>query len=59
MDRWESSNQAKIGHGSKGLHIIESGQYLVSEFIEGDEYTVDCFRDDNTICSNPKMKRQN
>lgn len=45
-----------VGHGSKGLHIIE-GDNLVSEFIEGDEYTVDCFRG-NTFIAIPRLREK-
>ncbi len=48
----------KIGHGSKGLQIIDAGDSLVSEFIEGDEYTVDCYRDDNQFIAVPRIRQQ-
>lgn len=37
-----------IGHGSEGIHYIDGESSLISEFIEGDEYTVDCFRKPDT-----------
>lgn len=46
-----------VGHGSKGLHIIEAEDSLVSEFIEGDEYTVDCFRG-NTFVAIPRLREK-
>ena len=46
----------RIGHGSKGLHIIEVGEGLVSEFVEGQEYTVDCFRDDKQFVAVPRRR---
>lgn len=46
-----------IGHGSKGLHIIDAEESLVSEFIEGDEYTVDCFRG-NTFVAIPRLRQK-
>ena len=45
-----------VGHGSKGLHIIEAKESLVSEFIEGDEYTIDCYRDDNQFIAVPRKR---
>lgn len=45
-----------IGHGSKGLQIID-GDNLVSEFVEGDEYTVDCFRG-NTFVAIPRLRQK-
>jgi len=44
-----------IGHGSKGLHIIDGEESLVSEFLEGDEYTVDCFRG-NQFIAIPRLR---
>ena len=39
-----------ISNGGKGLKIIENnGKVLVSEYLEGDEYTVDCFRSTKTF----------
>ena len=46
-----------VGHGSKGLRIIEADKVsLVSEFIEGDEYTVDCYRDDSQFIAIPRKR---
>lgn len=46
-----------IGHGSKGLHIIENEEkVIVSEFLEGDEYTVDCFRGDGKFVAIPRRR---
>ena len=48
-----------IGHGSKGLHIIETeGTNLVSEYLEGDEYTVDCFRGDGKFIAIPRLREE-
>jgi len=45
-----------VGHGSKGLKIIEDGEWLVSEFIEGDEYTIDCYRDNEQFIAIPRIR---
>lgn len=46
-----------VGHGSKELNIIEAEDSLISEFIEGDEYTVDCFRG-NTFVAIPRLREK-
>jgi len=46
-----------VGHGSKGLHIIDGEDSLVSEYLEGDEYTVDCFRG-NRFVAIPRLRKK-
>jgi len=47
-----------VGHGSKGLHIIEAKESLVSEFVEGDEYSVDCYRDNKQFIAIPRIREE-